>query len=105
MAVAAELIAANDTEGALHQIYQADLASFEAFLMRVAVDCGDETLATVTLSWDLAARADAERSFTEFADGAGLATAVNSWRERLVVFGGWAQAGRMWADFLPIPTE
>lgn len=105
MAVAAELIAANDTEGALHQIYQADLASFEAFLTRVAVDCGDESLATVKLSWDLAARADADQSFTTFATGAGLATAVNSWRERLVVFGGWAQAGRMWAYFLPIPTE
>lgn len=104
MAVAAELVAVNDTEGALHQIYQADLASFEAFLTRVAVECGDEALVTVTLSWDLAARADAEQAFAEFDHAASLAAAVNSWRERLVVFGGWAQAGRMWAYFLPLPT-
>lgn len=104
MAVAAELVAANDTQGALHQIFQADLASFEAFLIRVAVDCGDETLVTVTLSWDLAAHADAEQAFAQFDHAASLATVANSWRERLVVFGGWAQAGRMWAYFLPIPT-
>ncbi|CAN5425340.1 hypothetical protein BH09ACT10_BH09ACT10_10300 [soil metagenome] len=103
VAVAEELIAANDTECALQQMYQADLASFEAFLLIVAADCGDETLVTVQVSWDLAVRADASHPFARFSDGVDFATAINSWRERLVVFGGWAQAGRMWTYFLPIP--
>lgn len=101
-AVAGAMVVAGDTDGALRQMYQADLASFEAFLLDAAMGSDDVALASVDLSWDLAARAFAERPAI-LVDGADLEGTVNAWRERLVVFGGWAQAARMRASFLPLP--
>lgn len=103
VAVAGAMVAAGDPDGALRQMHHADLASFEAFLLRTAMESGDETLASVDLSWDLAARAFAQVS-TELVDNAELEATVYAWRERLVVSGGWAQAARMRASFLPVPV-
>ena len=105
VAVAGAMIAAGDRHGALRQMHHADLASFEAFLLGAAMEFGDETLASVDLSWGLAARAFTE-SPTQLVDGADvdIEATVNSWRERLVVFGGWAQAARLRASFLPVPV-
>lgn len=102
-AVAGAMLATGDTEGALRQMHHADLASFEACLLRAASESGDETLASVQLSWDLAARAFAEQS--NRLDGqTGDGAAVGAWRERLVMFAGWAQAARMRDSFLPVPS-
>lgn len=103
VAVARALLAADDLEGVLGQMHHADLATFEAFLLRAASEAGDETLASVDLSWDLAARAFTERS-TPLVDHADVEATVDAWRERLVVSAGWAQAARMRASFHPIPV-
>jgi hypothetical protein len=101
VAVAGAMVAGGDLEGALRQMHHADLATFEAFLLRTAMESGDQTLASVDLSWDLAARAFAEHS-TQPAGDVDFAAMVVAWREQLVVFGGWAQAARMRASFLPV---
>ncbi|MET0469067.1 MAG: hypothetical protein ABWZ87_10005 [Aeromicrobium sp.] len=103
VAVAGTMLAAADLDGALRQMHHADLASFEAFLLRTAMDSGDETLASVDLSWDLAARAFAEPPM-HVVDPADVEATVDAWRDRLVVFGGWAQAARMRASFLRVPV-
>lgn len=103
VAVAGAMLVAGDSEGALRQMHHADLASFEAFLLGAAMASADETLASVDLSWDLAARAFTERP-THLVDGADVEATVNAWRERLVVFGGWVQAERMRASFLAVPV-
>jgi hypothetical protein len=102
MAVAEVMAGAGDREGALRQVHHADLASFEAALLRAAIGSGDETLASVDLSWDLAARAFAEHS--PGPDVGDVAATVAAWRERLVTCGGWAQAARLRASFLPVPV-
>lgn len=103
VAVAGAMVASGDSDGALRQMHHADLASFEAFLLRTAMESGDETLASVDLSWDLAARAFAEDP-TQLVDTTEVEATVHAWRERLVVFGGWAQAARLRASFLPVPS-
>lgn len=101
--VARAMMASGDTGGALRQLHHGDLASFEAFLISSAMESGDQTLASVDLSWDLAARSFAE-SPVELSADADLGATVSSWRERLVVFGGWARAARLRASFLPVPV-
>jgi hypothetical protein len=103
VAVAWAMLAADDLDGVLRQMHHADLATFEAFLLRAASESGDETLASVDLSWDLAARAFTERP-TPPVSHADVEATVDAWRERLVVSAGWAQAARMRASFLAVPV-
>ena len=102
VAVARAMLGRGDLEGALHQMHHADVATFEAVLLRTALELGDKTLASVDLGWDLAARAFAERP-TPAADSFDLATTVRAWREQLVLFGGWTHVARLQAAFLPVP--
>lgn len=58
MAVSVAMADEGDLAGATYQARQADLASFEAYLVAAAVAAGDSTLATVDLRWDLAMAAE-----------------------------------------------
>ena len=58
MAVAVAMAEDGDLAGATYQARQADLASFEAYLVSAALGAGDVALATVDLRWDLATAAD-----------------------------------------------
>lgn len=103
VAVASAMLATDDLAGVLRQMHHADLATFEAALLRAASESGDQTLASVDLSWELAAREHAQRSIQPL-DHADVEATVNAWRERLVASAGWAQAARMRASFLAIPV-
>lgn len=56
-AVAEVMRAEGDVAGEEQQLRQADLATFEAYLVAAAVGAGDATLASVDLRWELAERA------------------------------------------------
>lgn len=60
MAVAVAMAEDGDLAGATYQARQADLASFEAYLVSAALASGDLALATVDLRWDLAMAVDRE---------------------------------------------
>lgn len=80
MAVAVTMADEGDLAGAISLARQADLASFEAYLVAVAVRVGDGVLATVDLRWDLA-EDDGPGSPSPAGD---LEQAVNEFRDRLV---------------------
>jgi hypothetical protein len=58
MAIAVAMARSGDLAGALLQVRQADLASFEAYLIDAALGFRDTALATVELRWDLAMLTD-----------------------------------------------
>lgn len=80
MAVAVTMADGGDLAGAISLARQADLASFEAYLVAAAVRVGDVALATVDLRWDLA-EADGPGASSPAGD---LEQAVNGFRDRLV---------------------
>jgi hypothetical protein len=99
-AVAEVMLAEEDTSGALRQLWQADLAAFEAYLLTAAARAGDDDLATVQLRWELA------RSL-------GLAPPENSdaveesvadWRRALTDVVSTAEADSLRAYFVPVPV-
>lgn len=58
MSIAVAMARSGDLAGALLQVRQADLASFEAYLIDAALSFRDTALATVELRWDLAMLTD-----------------------------------------------
>ena len=76
MAIAHEMARDGDVDGARRQARNADLGSFEAYLVSAALAVGDTALTTVGLRWDLAEAAD-ERDVEDLDEG------VRALRERL----------------------
>ncbi len=79
MAVASAMAKSGDVAGAKLQARQADLASFEAYLVDAAVRMGDNALVTVELRWDLGMLADEPPRPDE-----GLQATVGDLRARLL---------------------
>ena len=98
MAVSKAMSAAGEHVEALSQARLADMASFEAYLLDVAITAGDTTLVTVELRWQLARAAIAD-SFDEFGD---LAEGAADLRERLVRIVGPAEEPALRAGFEPV---
>jgi hypothetical protein len=99
MAVAGFMIDEGDQAGALHQAYQSDRASFEAYLLIAAAGVGDSTLATVDLRWDLAAAVNADDVWEE----GDFDMALRNFRDRLVDTVGPAEELALRASFEPLP--
>jgi hypothetical protein len=104
MGVAAVMLRGGDTGGALRQARQADIATFEEYLVAVAVGLGDSTLATVDLRWDLAAAADREAAAVGDVSTDDFETAVAGFRERLVGLVGPAEEVALRDCFEPVPV-
>lgn len=98
-AVVSELMAdEGDLPGALAQVWQADLATFEACLVRTAVAAGDTDLATVDLRWDLA------RGLVTPPDGSeAFADLVATWRDAFTEAVTSREAAALRAAFPPAP--
>lgn len=101
MAVAAAMADGEDLAGAIALARQADLASFEAYLVAAAVRVGDGALATVDLRWDLAA---ADDPVTPSPDE-DLEQAANELRDRLVGVVGPGEEAAMREYFEPLPQR
>lgn len=98
MAVSAWMAQAGLATDALAQARQADLASFEAYLIEAATAVGDDYLATVDLRWDIAASAvENLRDVPE-----GLPQAVTQLREVLLDTVGPAEEDALRATFEPV---
>lgn len=101
-AVVAEILhAEGDIDGALRQMWQSDLAAFEAYLVTTAVRTGDVALSTVALRWDLA------RSLVlgPADDAEDFAASVTAWRSALTEVVSPAEAAALHAFFVPVPVE
>lgn len=98
MAVSTWMARAGLPDDALAQARQADLASFEAYLVEAATAVGDASLATVDLRWDIATSA-VER-ITDAPDG--LPEAVLQVRDALLGAVGPAEADALRATFEPV---
>lgn len=101
MAVAVTMADGGDRSGAISLARQADLASFEAYLVAAAVRVGDGALSTVDLRWDLA-EADDPGSPSSTGD---LEQAINEFRDRLVDVIGPAEQSAMLEYFEPAPVH
>lgn len=95
MAVSTLMAGAGLTHDALEQARQADMASFEAYLVEAATAVGDTSLATVDLRWDIATSAVARIDDVP----ADLAEAVHQLRETLVQAVGPAEGEALRATF------
>lgn len=98
MAVAVTMADGGDLAGAISLARQADLASFEAYLIAVALRVGDGALATVDLRWDLA-EAVVPADATPAGD---LEQAVSELRQRLVGVVGPGEEAGMKESFEPV---
>lgn len=101
MAVAEVMLLEDDLAGALRQVRQADLASFEAYLVMAAVRAGDAALASVDLRWELAA----VLGLGTQAEEEDFTATVTRWRERLVEFVEPAEADSLRSCFEPVPGQ
>lgn len=98
MAVSVAMAEDGDLAGATYQARQADLASFEAYLVSAALASGDLALATVELRWDLAMAADREAPLaTDDPEGG-----VTRFRDRLAAVVGPAEEAALRACFEPV---
>ena len=98
MAVSASMARAGLAPDALAQARQADMASFEAYLIEAATAVGDDYLATVDLRWDIAASAVENLSDVP----AALPQAVSQLREVLLGTVGPAEEDALRATFEPV---
>jgi L-arabinose isomerase len=98
MAVSAWMAQAGLAPDALAQARQADMASFEAYLIEAATAVGDDYLATVDFRWDLAAAAIGNLSDLP----EGLPQAVTQLREVLLGTVGPAEQDALLATFEPV---
>ncbi len=98
MALALDLVRAGRVDDALPHAWQADWATFEAYLLDAAAAVGDESLVSVELRWAFAVEAtDAIASLSaDFAD------AVSTVRSRLTDSLGTIEGDRLRARFEPI---
>jgi hypothetical protein len=89
MQLEGELTAAN------RMAHQADVATFEAYLVAAAVHAGDDQLATVDLRWELARELDPADWDAEGRDGNAFATL----RRELISVVGSAEMETLWRTF------
>ena len=95
LAVERVMVEEGEDVAASRLAHQADVATFEAYLVAAAVHAGDENLATVDLRWDLARGLDPE-SWTEAQrDGNAFATL----RRELISLVGSAEMETLWRTF------
>jgi hypothetical protein len=109
MAVAREMVRSGRLTDALHQVWMADLAAFEAYLLVAASSVADLELTTVDLRWELARTLLGElpqrRGQTAIAGPADLEQAVDAVRERLVRSVGPAEVAALRAAFEPFRPQ
>jgi len=98
MAVSARMAQAGLVSDARAQARQADMASFEAYLIEAAIAVGDDSLATVDFRWDIAASAVESLSDVP----ADLPQAVSQLREILLGAVGPAEEDALRATFEPM---
>jgi hypothetical protein len=98
MAVSTWMARAGLPVDALAQARQADLASFEAYLVEAATAVGDDSLATVDLRWDIAMSAVA--GITDAPEA--LLDAVHQVRDVLLAAVGPAEVDALRARFEPV---
>jgi hypothetical protein len=99
LAVAEVMLEEQDIAAALRQLWQADLATFEAYLVDAAMRAGDTDLATVALRWEMARTlVPGPPEATDEID-----EAVTVWREALVGVVSAAEAASLRAGFSPVP--
>jgi hypothetical protein len=114
-AVAEVMLAEGDGSGALRQLWQADLAAFEAYLLSTAVRAGDNELATVELRWELArglglaAPQDAEVQDSGVQDSGvqdseAVEDTVAAWRRAFTDVVSTAEAAALQSYFVPVPV-
>jgi hypothetical protein len=98
--VAEVMLAEGDSEGALRQMWQADLAGFEAYLVSTALRAGDHALCTVPLRWELAR----SLGLVPAQEEAGFNESVAAWRSALTeVVSPW-EAAALHASLVPVPV-
>jgi hypothetical protein len=109
MAVAREMVRAGRLTDAAHQVWMADLAAFEAYLLTAASAVADRELTTVDLRWELArtllGELPARRGKTAIEGTADLEQAVEDIRERLVRSVGPAEVAALRAAFEPFRPQ
>lgn len=99
-AVAEVMLAEGDTSGALRQLWQADLAAFEAYLLTAAARAGDDDLATVQLRWELAK----SLGLVPPEQSDAVEESVADWRRALTDVVSTAEADSLRAYFVPVPV-
>lgn len=104
MAVARELVVEEEYDAAVRLARQADVATFEAFLVAAASLAGDDELGSVQLRWDLAR--DLAPGDSASVDGvAGVAAAVADQRRELLALLGSAEQSVLAQTFETPPGE
>ncbi|WP_166139099.1 hypothetical protein [Nocardioides ochotonae] len=103
MAVARELLVEHEYEAAARMARQADVATFEAYLVAAASLAGEDDLGSVQLRWDLA-RDLVPRSSETITGAEMLAQAVREQREQLVALLGSAEQGVLLQTFESAPS-
>lgn len=103
IAVAEVMLEEEDVAGAVRQLWQADLAVFEAYLVHAATRAGDAGLVTVALRWDRARElVPGPPESPESTDA--VEQAVVAWRETLVGVVSAVEATALRAAFAPVPV-
>lgn len=97
MAVARTMAESGEPGAAAHLARQADLASFEAFLLETAAVAGDLDGASVDLRWQLARVGEGRAESSE--------QRATSRRARLVALIGSAEQDRLRCAFEPLPEQ
>lgn len=95
LAVERVLVAEGEDVAASRLAHQADVATFEAYLVAAAVHAGDQNLATVDLRWDLARGLDPASWAEVGRDGNAFATL----RRELISLVGSAEMETLWRTF------
>jgi hypothetical protein len=106
IAVAEVMLEEDDVAGALRQLWQADLATFEAYLVDAAIRAGDTDLATVALRWEMARELvpGPPESPEPSEAPEGVEETVVAWRETLVGVVSAVEATALRAAFAPVPV-
>lgn len=99
MAVAKELVVEGEHASAQRLARQADVASFEAYLVAAASFAGDEELASADLRWDAAQRLESPAPGLT----ADLAASIAAQRRQLLTLLGSAEQGVLEQTFEPVP--
>jgi hypothetical protein len=95
------MIDEGDVDGALRQLWQADLAVFEAHLVERATAAGDTHLVTVQLRWEIA-----RASVSGPPDASsGVSEPLLAWRQQLAAVVSSAEAAPLAAAFLSVPLR
>lgn len=106
MAVARELVVEGEFASAQRLSRQADIASFEAYLVAAASLAGDHELASVELRWDAAVILDRrERAAEHGGSMADLAEVITTRRRELLALLGSAEQGILELTFEPVPEQ